>query len=179
MKELFGNITGSQLSISAVLTAAAALFHRVPFLLLAFMGAVIIDYITGFTKAKFFTKDWNSQTGVKGIVKKVMYFALIATAFLVGYTIREIGAQTGNNLEYAMLLGWYTLAVMLLNELTSILENLYVMMPDKVPIWLIKSLKIADGTIDKKINGLVCRNQKCEACDLKDRCNERKATKEE
>ena len=171
-------IKGVQLVLSAVCTAAAAFFGRVPVILILFIAAVVIDYLTGWIKAKYFLRDWNSKTGLQGIIKKLMYFVVIGTACVIGWGIREIGEDIGINLNFAMLIGWYVTAVMLVNELTSILENLYVIMPDKVPIWLIKTLKIADETIEGKINDLVCKNQNCAVCELKDRCNLKKPEQE-
>lgn len=167
-------IKGMHLAISAVCTAAAAIFGKIPIILLLFMAAVVIDYVTGWIKAKYFLKDWNSKTGLQGAIKKLMYFVMIGTACLVGWGIREIGENVGINLNFAMMIGWYVTAVMFVNELTSILENLYVIMPDKVPVWLIKTLKIADNALEGKINDLVCKNQNCEVCELKERCNLKK-----
>jgi len=166
------NTTG--LSVSAIFTAIAAVLGNVPIILVLFFVAVVLDYATGWIKAKYFLHDWNSKAGMQGVIKKVMYFVLIGTAFLVGWGIMEIGGSVGVNLEFAMLLGWYVTAVMLVNEFTSILENLYVIMPEKVPVWLIKTLKIADGKLENKINDLVCKNQNCDTCTLKDRCNVKK-----
>lgn len=160
--------------VSAVFTAAAAALGKIPVILSLFMAAVVIDYVTGWIKAKYFLRDWNSKTGLQGIIKKVMYFVMIGTAFLIGWGIKEMGEGAGLNLEFALLIGWYVTAVMLVNEFTSILENLYVIMPEKVPVWLIKTLKIADETIEGKINDLVCKNQNCGTCELKDRCNLKK-----
>jgi toxin secretion/phage lysis holin len=162
------------LSLSAIFTAIAAFFGKIPILLVLFMAAVVLDYITGWVKAKYFLKDWNSKTGLQGIIKKLMYFVMIGTAFLIGYGIKEIGESAGVNLEFALLIGWYVTAVMLINEFTSILENLYVIMPEKVPVWLIKTLKVADEKLDHKINDIVCKNQNCNTCELKNRCNLKK-----
>lgn len=162
------------LSVSAVFTAIAAAFGKIPVILILFMAAVLLDYLTGWIKAKYFLRDWNSKTGLQGIIKKVMYFVMIGTAFLIGWGIREMGGTVGINLDFAMLIGWYVTAVMLINEFTSILENLYVIMPEKVPVWLIKTLKIADEQLDNKINDLVCKNQNCDTCTIKDRCNYKK-----
>lgn len=163
-----------RLSLSAVFTFIAAALGRIPVILILFMAAVLIDYVTGWIKAKYFLKDWNSKTGLQGIIKKLLYFVMVGTAFLIGWGIKEMGAEAGINLDFAMLIGWYVTAVMLINEFTSILENLYVIMPEKVPVWLIKTLKIADEKIEGKINDLVCKNQNCENCGLKDRCNLKK-----
>lgn len=155
-------------------TFIAVVLGRIPVILILFIAAVIIDYVTGWIKAKYFLKDWNSKTGLQGIIKKLLYFVMIGTAFLIGWGIKEMGAGAGVNLDFAMLIGWYVTAVMLVNEFTSILENLYVIMPEKVPVWLIKTLKIADEKIEGKINDLVCKNQNCENCGLKERCNLKK-----
>lgn len=164
----------ANLGVSAFFTAVAAALGKIPVILTLFMAAVVIDYATGWIKAKYFLHEWNSKTGLQGIIKKVMYFVMIGTAFLIGWGIREMGAGAGINLDFAMLIGWYVTAVMLVNELTSILENIYVIMPEKVPVWLIKTLKIADEKIEGKINDLVCKNQDCGICELKDRCNLKK-----
>lgn len=100
-----------------------------------------------------------------------MYFVLIGVAFMVGYGIKELGVQIGFDLGFSIYIGWYTVAVLLINELTSILENLYVIMPEKIPIWLVKILKIADDKLDHKINDIVCKNQNCDECSIKERCN--------
>jgi toxin secretion/phage lysis holin len=162
---------GGELTMSALFTAVAAVFNKVPALLILFMLAVLVDYLTGWVKAAFFLHEWNSKTGLQGIIKKAMYFVLILTAFMVGYAIKDIGAQAGLDLGFSVYIGWYTLAVMLINELTSIIENLYIIMPDKVPTWLIKALKIADNKLDHKINDIVCKNQDCDECEIKERCN--------
>jgi len=171
------NTTG--LSVSAIFTVIAAVFGQVPFILVLFFISVVLDYVTGWIKAKYFLRDWNSKTGLQGIIKKVMYFVLIGTAFLIGWCIMEVGVSIGTNLEFAMLIGWYVTAVMLVNELTSILENLYVIIPEKVPVWLIKTLKIADEKLDNKINDVVCKSQNCNICTLQERCNLKKEEKVE
>lgn len=162
------------LSVSAIFTAIAAALGQIPILLVLFMVAVLLDYLTGWIKAKYFLRDWNSKAGLQGIIKKIMYFVMIGTAFLIGWGIREMGDTVGVNLEFAMLIGWYVTAVMLVNEFTSILENLYVIMPEKVPVWLIKTLKVADEKLENKINDVVCKNQNCDVCAIKDRCNYKK-----
>ena len=164
------------LSVSAIFTAIAAAFGKIPVILILFMAAGALDYLTGGIKAKYFLKDWNSKTGLQGIIKKLMYFVMIGTAFLIGWGIREMGGSIGINLDFAMLIGWYVTAVMLINEFTSILENLYVIMPEKVPVWLIKTLKVTDKQLGDKINDLVCKNQNCDTCELSARCNLKKYT---
>ena len=82
--EIIKSVGGAQATISAIITAAAAFFNKVPTLLILFMAAVAIDYLTGWIKAAFFLKEWNSKTGLQGAIKKVMYFVLIGVAFMIG-----------------------------------------------------------------------------------------------
>ena len=174
MEKFITKIGGAGFTMSAFITAVAAAFNKIPTLLLLFIAAVVIDYITGWVKAAFFLREWNSKSGLQGIVKKAMYFVLIAVAFIIGYGIEQMGVQIGFELEFSVYIGWYVVAVMLINELTSILENLYVINPAMVPVWLVKILKIADNKLDNTISDIVCKNQNCEDCSIKDRCNNKK-----
>ena len=169
--KFFENYGATGATISAIVALIAGKIGKIPILLLLFFVAVCIDYLTGWVKAALILREWNSKTGLKGVVKKVMYFVLIGVAFLAGNSIEQIIAQVGYNLEIGINIGWYIVAVMLINELTSIIENLYIIIPDKVPSWLVKILKIADDTLENKINDLVCKNQDCKECGIKDRCN--------
>lgn len=177
-EDLFSKKEGTDFIMSAFVTAVAAIFHKVPTLLTLFVISVFVDYLTGCIKSAVFLNEWNSKTGLQGIVKKAMYFVLIAVAFLVGYSIQEIGIQLGIELSISMYIGWYTVAVMLINEFTSILENLYVIIPDKIPVWLIKALKVSDDKLEHRINDIVCKNQDCEKCSLKERCTYYNKTEE-
>ena len=67
----------------AVSTVLAALLGAYWFLFLAFFVLNIVDYITGFTKAKFFEKNESSAVGAKGVVKKVMYWVVVGIAFFM------------------------------------------------------------------------------------------------
>ena len=119
MKEFFVAMRtpdAAGLSVSAFFTAVAAALGKIPVILILFMAAVAIDYLTGWIKAKYFLRDWNSKTGLQGIIKKVMYFVMIGTAFLIGWGIKEMGAGAGLNLDFALLIGWYVTAVMLVND---------------------------------------------------------------
>lgn len=176
LKEIFTKVTLSPARsvVAATLPIIAGAFHRIPMILILFMAAVFLDYLTGTIKSKYFLHEWNSKTGLLGALKKVMYFVLIGTSFLVGESIKEVGNTVGLDLSFALFIGWYTVAILLINEYTSILENLYVIMPEKVPVWLVKTLLIADDELENKINAIVCKKQECDNCNLKERCNMRK-----
>ena len=60
----------------------------------------------------------------------------------------------GLNLDFLLLLGWFTLACLLVNEIRSILENL-VECGYNVPVFLIKGLAVTEKLINaetEKVN---------------------------
>jgi phage-related holin len=68
---------------------------------------------------------------------------IIAIAFLIPSVFMEIGKVINVNLSVTRFLGWMTLAMLLVNEVRSIIENL-VCLNIQVPEVLIKGLAITD-----------------------------------
>lgn len=132
----------------AIATVGTTLFGTYWFLFLAFLVLNVVDYVTGIIKAKMYKQE-SSSIGAKGIVKKVSYWLVIGISFFVGYCFVQMGDMISVNLSFMPLLGWYTLAIYLINEIRSILENC-VVMGVSVPDYLIKGLKIVEDVIDKK-----------------------------
>lgn len=107
----------------------------------------IIDYITGWMKAHKLKKE-SSSVGITGIMKKVGYWVIILVAFLIPELFINLGHDLlGVNLSFLTLLGWFTLATLLINELRSILENLVEYGCD-VPAFLIKGLAVTQKLIE-------------------------------
>lgn len=73
---------------------------------------------------------------------------MIAVAFGASATFVEIGVTLGINLEITVLLGWFVLASLIVNELRLILEN-FVEMGYNVPRILTKGLEVADKAINQ------------------------------
>ena len=91
--------------------------------------------------------------GLKGALKKLGYWVIIAVAFLVSDIFVKLGADILNiNLGFLMMVGWFTLACIMVNEARSILENL-VECGYNVPEVLIKGLEVADGMTNKESEG--------------------------
>ena len=132
----------------AVSTVLAALLGAYWFLFLAFFVLNIVDYITGFTKAKFFEKNESSAVGAKGVVKKVMYWVVVGIAFFMSDCFIRMGELVNADLHFMVLFGWFTLATYMINEIRSILEHC-VAMGIKVPAFLTKGLEVANKVIDK------------------------------
>lgn len=79
--------------------------------LITLVVLVVIDYLTGLAKAYILGK-LSSKVGFKGIVKKVMYFAIVAVASMTDTLIGDTGT-----------IRMATIGVLIANESLSILEN--------------------------------------------------------
>ena len=106
----------------------------------------ILDWLTGWYKSRKLGKE-NSKTGLRGIAKKVGYWIIILVAFLIPAMFIHIGKDLlGVDLGFLVLLGWFTLASLLVNEIRSILENL-VECGYRVPDLLIRGLSVTEKLI--------------------------------
>lgn len=135
----------------AIVTAMTAVFGRYWFLFAGFLAMNVIDYITGWCKAKFYNKNESSAVGAKGILKKVWYWVVIGIAFFVSFCFAHMGEIIGIDLNFVQLFGWFTLASYLINEIRSILENL-VEMKVNVPPFFISGLAITEKLLEAKTN---------------------------
>lgn len=78
---------------------------------------VILDYATGIIKA-IYNKKLSSEIGFKGILKKIMIFIVIATAWTVQKLLGE-----------AIALREIVIIFFIVNEALSLLENAAVLIP--------------------------------------------------
>ena len=132
-----------------IATIGVALFGKYWFLFAGFLILNVIDYVTGYCKAKFYNKNESSAIGAKGIVKKVWYWVVIGLAFFISTCFVYMGETIGIDLSFVQLFGWFTLATYLINEIRSILENL-VEMNVNVPAFLIAGLAVTQKLLDTK-----------------------------
>lgn len=133
------------ISVAAFSTA----FGQFWYLFAAFLILNIVDYITGIIKAKLSHTE-NSNKGLRGIVKKVGYWVVISLAFFIALSFESMGATIGVNLAFVEILGWFTLATFIINEIRSILENLVAIGVD-VPKFLIKGLEVAAKAVEERV----------------------------
>lgn len=148
MKGMIKNMKKSYLlTIQAVLSAVGAflsdrlgILYPVLCLLLAVM---ILDYITGMLASKAEAIDhpgdstygWSSKKGAKGIIKKVGYLCVIATAMIVDFILMRIAHDMGIPVPSKVFFGLLVSIWYMLNELLSIIENAG-RMGANVPSWL-------------------------------------------
>ena len=111
-----------------------------------FLALNVVDFFYGRLKAKR-TGTLSSAKGANGICKKVSYWVVIALAFAVAEVLVDFGETIGAPLSFLRLLGWFTLGVYILNELTSIVENLVVLGYD-VPEIFVRGLNAARSVVD-------------------------------
>lgn len=130
--------------IAAVL---AGIFGQYWFLFAVFLLFNVIDWLTGWYKARMLKKE-SSKIGLKGLLKKLGYWAIVIVAFSISFCMIEIGEITGVNLSFTIFLGWFVLASLMINEARSICENL-VETGYNVPVILVKGLEIYERLLEK------------------------------
>lgn len=149
-----GNIMKSftnayNLVLGTIVTAMTALFGVYWYIFAAYLFFNIADWLTGWYRSRKKKKE-SSRVGLKGILKKLGYWIIIAVAFLMSSVFVHLGKDIlGINLDFLMMVGWFTLACMMVNEVRSILENL-VECGYNVPAVLINGLEVADKMINRE-----------------------------
>ena len=136
-----------QIFISAVF--AGLLYYlgivSIPIIMLIF--AMIIDYATGMSAA-FYNSELSSKRGVKGIVKKVGYLALVVAAMILDWLISQGLQQINVDLHYSVFFAVLVAVWLIINELISTLENLS-RMGVPIPNFLKKIINKLKMTVDK------------------------------
>ena len=114
---------------AALVSLSTYLFGGADMWLMALVTAVIIDYMSGIARA-YILGELSSKVGFKGIVRKVMYFMVVAVAVIVD------NITGANNMVRAAAIGF-----LIANEAISILENYALATGKEVPPILVKILK--------------------------------------
>lgn len=140
--DLYNSIVGG------IIAVLAAIFGDMWFLFAALAVLNIIDWLTGWYKA-YRNHEESSYKGLKGIIKKLGYWAIILVAWIISNCFTYIGDVLSVNLDFMTIIGWLTLAMLLVNEVRSILENL-VESGVYVPEIFIKGLAVAEKLINAK-----------------------------
>lgn len=132
--------------VGAVVAVLSAVFGVYWYLFAGYLILNILDWGTGWYKARKKKRE-SSYVGLRGIMKKTGYWVIILVAFLVPALFINLGEDLlGIELGFLTLLGWFTLAALLVNEIRSILENL-VECGYEVPDFLIRGLSITEKLI--------------------------------
>lgn len=134
-------------AVGALVTFLIAIFGDYWYIFAAFIIFNLFDWVTGWYKSRK-SKTESSVDGLQGILKKLGYWIIIAVAFLVADVFVHMGNDVLNmDLGFLMMVGWFTVACLMVNEARSILENL-VECGCNVPAVLIKGLAVTEKLMD-------------------------------
>lgn len=134
--------------VGGIVTILTAIFGPHWYLFAAFLLLNTLDWLTGWYKSRKLKQE-SSSVGLAGIVKKLGYWVIIAVAFLMAYIFQMMGQDIFKiDLSFLLLLGWFTLACLLINEIRSILENL-VECGYNVPNILIRGLAVTEKLLNQ------------------------------
>ena len=109
--------------LAAALAALAAYCRELVIPLGVLLLVMLADYGTGMTRA-WITRSFSSRSGIRGIVKKLLYLVLVAVGMTADYLIAGALHGAGVDLPAAGFIGLLVTAWLIINELISILENL-------------------------------------------------------
>lgn len=136
--------------VGVIVTILTAVFGAYWYIFAGYLLCNVLDWLTGWYKSRKLGRE-NSKTGLRGILKKMGYWVIILVAFWVPELFIHLGNDLlGINLQFLFLLGWFTLASLLVNEIRSILENL-VECGYNVPDFLIKGLAVTEKLIHAEV----------------------------
>ena len=137
--------------VGGIVAVLSYIFGEHWILFALFLAFNVADWITGWMKSRIAGKE-NSQAGWKGVLKKLGYWLMIMVSFGASAVFIEVGKVLSIDLQITVLLGWFVLASLLVNEIRSICEN-FVEAGFDVPEILIKGLEVADQAINREDTG--------------------------
>ena len=112
-----------KMGIAAVGASIASYFGALAAPLLVLLCVMVVDYVTGMAKA-YMASQLSSRIGLRGILKKLCYMAMVAVGAALDYLLTGALAQAGIDLHVEMFCGILVAIWLIVNELISILENL-------------------------------------------------------
>lgn len=112
-----------QMFISAAFAGLMYYLGIIAVPIMVLIVAMVVDYITGMSAA-WYNSELSSKKGIKGIVKKVSYLALVVAAMAIDWLIYCGLNQIGINMSYSVFFAVLVAVWLIVNEIISILENL-------------------------------------------------------
>ena len=115
------------------------------------VAAIVLDYITGMTAAAY-TGELNSRKGIRGILKKLGYLALVGLGFMIDWVVAAGVAQFGWSAYPEGIIALAVIAWIIINEALSIVENLG-RLEVPIPKFLKKVVKSLHSGLDNMDGG--------------------------
>ncbi len=148
------NINVFKATVAAILAALTALWGWFGWLVLAWIGMMVIDYITG-SMAAAKAGEWSSSKARDGIWHKTGCIFAVIVAGVLDLVIGQIFGNSGVTLPFVysvllcpMVLIWYVLT-----EAGSIVENAGAL-GAPVPPWLAKLIAACRDKVDESAGGV-------------------------
>lgn len=134
--------------ITSVLSSFLGVLY-IPVLLM--VSCNVIDYITGLAAAKY-RKDGgiSSYKSIRGIVKKVTMWLLVAVGVIIDSLISYSANTIGLNIPFKFLVACVVAIWIVCNELISILENM-IDIGVNIPPFLIPIVKRIKSNAEDKV----------------------------
>ena len=136
-----------QMFISAAFAGLMYYLGIVSIPIVMLICAMIIDYATGMSAA-FYNSELSSKRGIKGIVKKVGYLALVVAAMILDWLISQGLQQINVDITYSVFFAVLVAVWLIINELISTLENLS-RMGVPIPNFMKKLIERLKTTVEK------------------------------
>ena len=112
-------LTKFRLAVTAALVALSAWLGALAVPVYIMMGASVLDSLTGLAAAPAREEKLSSYKGIRGIVKKVCMWSLVAVGVMVDLLLGFVGLTLPAGVSMATVVAVWIAA----NELLSILEN--------------------------------------------------------
>ena len=130
-------------AVSAVFGVLATFLKEYGLLFGLVSAAVVLDFVTGIIKAKATGEGLDSKVARQGFWKKMSLLAALAFGVFLDLAadslLVKVGITIGIDTPFALVVASY----IVVNECISVAENLYLINPNSLPEWVIKTLRIA------------------------------------
>ena len=123
MSEGLGQAGGVRLTLAGLAALVMAEFRYYAPALLLLVFCIVLDYVTGMTRA-WMKGELSSGVGLRGFVKKLCYILGVAVGFAADLLISLLTDSLGLTVDIPAVLGLTVTLMLSLNELVSVAENL-------------------------------------------------------
>ena len=117
------SITPVRLTLAGLAALVMAEFRYYAPALLLLVFCIVLDYVTGMTRA-WMKGELSSGVGLRGFVKKLCYILGVAVGFAADLLISLLADNLGLTVDIPAVLGLTVTLMLSLNELVSVAENL-------------------------------------------------------
>ena len=132
-----------------IFTALSAWLGILAVPVLVLVGMNILDYGTGLAAAPYRKQKINSNIGLRGIVKKVCMWLVVAVGVVVDWLLTYAAQQANIDMGIGYVVASLVAVWLICNEIISVLENISDI-GVKLPPFLIKLVKYIRSQAEDK-----------------------------